>query len=91
MTKKSKRQTGHTAMAVNKKATHDYFIEERFETGLVLEGWEVKSLRDKRVQLKESYVTLTHRLHAHHSRPTAHKKAFVAPPRTHEAHRCCGT
>jgi SsrA-binding protein len=58
MTKKSKRHTSHTAIAVNKKATHDYFIEERFETGLVLEGWEVKSLRDKRVQLKESYVLI---------------------------------
>jgi SsrA-binding protein len=58
MTKKSKRHTDHTSIAVNKKATHDYFIEERFETGLVLEGWEVKSLRDKRVQLKESYVLI---------------------------------
>lgn len=40
----------------NRKATHDYFIEERFEAGLVLEGWEVKAIRDSRVQLKESYV-----------------------------------
>ena len=40
----------------NKKAFHDYFIEERFEAGLVLEGWEVKSIRAGRVQLKESYV-----------------------------------
>jgi SsrA-binding protein len=42
----------------NKKAFHDYFIEERFEAGLVLEGWEVKSIRAGRVQLKEGYVVL---------------------------------
>ena len=40
----------------NKKAYHDYFIEEKFEAGLVLEGWEVKSIRAGRAQLKESYV-----------------------------------
>lgn len=45
-------------IAVNKKARHDYFIEERIEAGLVLEGWEVKSLRAGRVQLRESYVLL---------------------------------
>jgi SsrA-binding protein len=42
----------------NKKAFHDYFVEERYEAGLVLEGWEVKSIRAGRVQLKEAYVTL---------------------------------
>lgn len=40
----------------NRKAFHDYFIEERFEGGLVLQGWEVKSIRAGRAQLKESYV-----------------------------------
>lgn len=40
----------------NKKAFHDYFIEERFETGMVLEGWEVKAIRAGRAQLKEAYV-----------------------------------
>lgn len=40
----------------NRKATHDYFIEDRYEAGLVLEGWEVKSIRAGHVQLKESYV-----------------------------------
>lgn len=43
-------------IAENKKAFHDYFIEERFEAGLALEGWEVKSIRAGRVQLKEAYV-----------------------------------
>ncbi|HEV8502323.1 MAG TPA: SsrA-binding protein SmpB [Casimicrobiaceae bacterium] len=42
----------------NRKAFHDYFIEERFEAGLVLEGWEVKSIRAGRAQLKEAYVVV---------------------------------
>ncbi len=45
-------------IAENKKAFHDYFIEERFETGMVLEGWEVKAIRAGRANLKESYVVL---------------------------------
>ena len=58
--KKSKKAVAkqNATIAVNRQAKHEYFIEERFEAGLVLEGWEVKSLRDGRVQLKESYVTL---------------------------------
>ena len=40
----------------NKKAFHDYFVEERFEAGIVLQGWEAKSIRAGRVQLKEAYV-----------------------------------
>ncbi len=44
------------SIAQNRKATHDYSIEERFEAGLVLEGWEVKAIRAGRVQLKEGYV-----------------------------------
>jgi len=46
------------SIARNKQAFHEYFIEERFEAGLSLEGWEVKSLRAGRVQLKESYVVV---------------------------------
>ncbi len=42
----------------NRKAFHDYFIEERFEAGLVLEGWEVKAIRAGRAQLKEAYVVM---------------------------------
>jgi SsrA-binding protein len=44
----------------NKKAFHDYFIEERFEAGMVLEGWEVKSIRAGRGQIKEAYVIVRH-------------------------------
>jgi SsrA-binding protein len=46
------------SIAQNKKAFHDYFIEERFEAGLVLEGWEVKAIRAGRAQLKEAYVVV---------------------------------
>jgi SsrA-binding protein len=42
----------------NKKATHDYFIEERFEAGIALEGWEVKAIRAGHVQVKEAYVVV---------------------------------
>ena len=42
----------------NRKAFHDYFIEERFEAGLALEGWEVKSIRAGRANLKEAYVVI---------------------------------
>ena len=42
----------------NKKAFYDYFVEERFEAGLALQGWEVKAIRAGRVQLREAYVVL---------------------------------
>jgi SsrA-binding protein len=45
-------------IADNRKAFHDYFIEDRYEAGIVLEGWEVKAIRDSRVQIKEAYVTI---------------------------------
>ncbi len=46
------------SIADNKKAFHDYFIEDKFEAGMVLEGWEVKAIRAGRVQLKEAYVVV---------------------------------
>mgnify|MGYP005988649929 FL=1 len=45
-------------IADNKKAFFDYFIEERYEAGIVLEGWEVKAIRAGRVQIKEGYVVV---------------------------------
>ena len=45
-------------IARNKRARHDYFIEEEYEAGIALEGWEVKSLREGKAQLQESYVIL---------------------------------
>ncbi len=44
------------SIAQNKKAFHDYFVEQQFEAGVELEGWEVKSIRAGRLQLKEAYV-----------------------------------
>jgi SsrA-binding protein len=55
------KKTGHggsSTIALNKKAAHDYQIEQRLEAGLALEGWEVKSLRAGRVHIKESYVRI---------------------------------
>ena len=42
----------------NRKAYHDYFVEEKFEAGMALEGWEVKAIRAGRAQLKEAYVVV---------------------------------
>ncbi|MDD5180354.1 MAG: SsrA-binding protein SmpB [Gallionellaceae bacterium] len=42
----------------NKKAFHDYFIEDRYEAGIVLQGWEVKAIRAGRANLKEAYITV---------------------------------
>jgi len=55
--KKSKKSHNNN-IAQNKKARHNYFIEETFEAGIVLLGWEVKSLRAGRAQLQESYVDI---------------------------------
>ena len=44
------------AIVENRKAFHDYFVEERFEAGLVLEGWEVKAVRAGRAQIGDAYV-----------------------------------
>ncbi len=58
MAGKKKQKNDSHVIAVNRQARHDYFIEETYEAGLVLEGWEVKSLRAGRVNLKESYVLI---------------------------------
>ena len=53
-----KTQKGSKTIALNKRARFDYHIDERIEAGLSLEGWEVKSLRESRVQFADSYVLL---------------------------------
>jgi SsrA-binding protein len=53
-----KKKTVETRIADNKKALFNYHIEERFEAGMVLEGWEVKSLRMGKVQLTDGYVVI---------------------------------
>jgi len=56
MGKKNKSKTPDNTIARNKSARFEYFIEETLEVGIQLEGWEVKSLREKKVQINESYV-----------------------------------
>ncbi|MCG8669348.1 MAG: SsrA-binding protein SmpB [Pseudomonadales bacterium] len=53
-----KKPNNSSTIALNKRAKHEYFIEEKFEAGLALQGWEVKSLRDGKVNLTESYVMI---------------------------------
>lgn len=55
---KPEKKSGSATIALNKRATHDYLLEERFEAGMVLEGWEVKSLRAGKAQLVDSYVMI---------------------------------
>ena len=54
----TKKQETSSRIADNKKAAYNYFFEERFEAGMVLEGWEVKSLREGKVQLTDGYVMI---------------------------------
>lgn len=55
-----KKKSDANSIAQNRKARFDYAIEQEFEAGLALQGWEVKSLREGRAQLKESYVAVLH-------------------------------
>ena len=55
---KTKKQSESNTIALNKKSRHDFILGERYEAGLALEGWEVKSLRAGRVQLRDSYVII---------------------------------
>jgi SsrA-binding protein len=57
---KKKKPDNSNTIALNKKAKFDYHLEERIEAGIALEGWEVKSMRAGRVQIKESYVIIRH-------------------------------
>ncbi|TNF06883.1 MAG: SsrA-binding protein SmpB [Gammaproteobacteria bacterium] len=58
MAKKPQQKKQSSTIALNKRARHEYQLEEKFEAGLVLKGWEVKSLRAGKVQLTDSYVLL---------------------------------
>jgi hypothetical protein len=90
------------SIADNKKAFHDYFIEEQFEAGVVLQGWEVKAIRAGRLQLKEAYVIVrngeifsvwgTHwctanRLNTHTSRLGAYTQIIAEQSRDQQTHR----
>ena len=54
---KQKNNSGNTII-LNKKARHDFFIEDKYEAGISLEGWEVKSLRAGKIQIRDSYILL---------------------------------
>ncbi len=56
MARKIKKQFSGNTIATNRKASHEFFLEEKYEAGIVLEGWEVKSIRQGRANIKESYV-----------------------------------
>jgi len=58
MGKNDKATSASSTIALNKKARHDFMLEERLEAGLELEGWEVKSLRAGKVQIRDSYILL---------------------------------
>jgi SsrA-binding protein len=82
---KKKPKTSSATIAKNRKAFHDYFIEDRFEAGLALEGWEVKSLREGRAQLKEGYVIVRNGevfLFGAHFSPLASASTHVNPDPT---------
>ena len=51
--------SGRKVIAFNRKASHEYFLEDRFEAGLVLKGTEIKSIRKGHVQLKDAYISFT--------------------------------
>jgi SsrA-binding protein len=78
------RGAGGNLIAKNKRATFDYHIERRFEAGLALLGWEVKSLREGRAQITESYVLLkdgeAYLFGAHFSPLTSASTHVVAEP-----------
>jgi len=83
--KKSAAGSGGSTIALNKKARHDYFIEDRIEAGLALEGWEVKSLRAGRVQMTESYILLRNNeawLFGMHISPLLSASTHVTPDAT---------
>jgi len=58
MSNPKKHKHDDSTIVINKKAAHDYFLEDKFEAGLALLGWEVKSLREKKVQLVDSHVII---------------------------------
>jgi len=81
MAKKEEKAKSNT-IAQNKKARFDYFIEERFEAGLALQGWEVKSLRAGKAQLVDSFVMVRDGeawLHGSHLTPLNSASTHVTP------------
>ena len=83
--KKTRAKGSSSTIALNKKARHDYFIEDRFEAGLALQGWEVKSLREGRAQLTESFIVINNNeawLFGFHISPLLSASTHVTPDPT---------
>jgi len=82
-TKKNNKKTGvNSTIAQNRRARHDYFLEDKFEAGIVLEGWEVKSMRDGRLQLNESHISIDRGeawLHGAHISPMLSASTHIHP------------
>ena len=79
---KKEEKTKSNTIAQNKKARFDYFIEERFEAGLALQGWEVKSMRAGKAQLVDSFVMVRNGeawLHGSHLTPLSSASTHVTP------------
>ncbi|MDE0309515.1 MAG: SsrA-binding protein SmpB [Acidiferrobacterales bacterium] len=57
MARKKKSKESANVIATNRKASYEYNLEDRYEAGIVLDGWEVKSMRENRANLKESHIT----------------------------------
>jgi SsrA-binding protein len=77
------KDSGEKVVATNRKAYHDYHIEEKLEAGIVLKGTEVKSLREGRVNLKDSYASVDHNemiLHHCHISPYSHGNIMNPDP-----------
>lgn len=80
--KNNKKTNGNSTIAQNRRARHDYFLEDKFEAGIVLEGWEVKSMRDGRLQLNESYISIDKGeawLHGAHISPLLSASTHIHP------------
>lgn len=77
-----KKKTPENTIAQNRKARHDYFIEETFEAGLTLQGWEVKAMRDKKANLVDSYIVIHNNeayLHGCHVSPLITASTHITP------------
>lgn len=80
--KNKKSKNNDNTIAQNRRARHDYYLEDTYEAGLVLEGWEVKSLRDGRLSLNESYIVIHQGeawLHGAHISPMLSASTHVHP------------
>lgn len=85
MAKPKKKKSDSNTIALNRKSRHDYSLEDRFEAGLVLEGWEVKSLREGRANIADGFVMIQGGeafLHGAHISPLQTASTHITPDPT---------